>query len=86
MHLYIFETNDSVMNYTKFDWQLQSSLARVIRFEYRIHSPDVTLVLWLTASHTGDSRAKQASCLLHCLSVFTRLAVPLFRFTLRLNR
>ena len=42
---------------------------------------EVTLVLWLTASHTRVARAKQVSCLLHWLSVF-KLAVPLkFRFT-----
>ena len=42
------------MNYTKFDWQLPSSIARAIRFEHWTHSPEVILVLWLTAhmSHT----------------------------------
>ena len=49
------------MNDTKFDWQLPSSLARAIRFEQRIHSPDVTLMLWLTVSYTWVARAKQAS-------------------------
>ena len=49
------------MNYTKFDWHLPSSLARAIRCEHRIHSPDVTPMLWLTASHTWVARAKQVS-------------------------
>ena len=73
MNLYIFATVHSLMNNTKFDWQLSSSRARAICFELWIHFRDVTLVLWLTASHTGVSRAKQASCLLHWLSVFTLL-------------
>ena len=55
----------------KFDWQLPSSLACAIRFEHRSHLPEVTMVLWLTASHTRVAHAKQASCLLHWLSVFT---------------
>ena len=46
------------MDDTKFDRKLPSSLARAIRFEHRIHSLDVTLVLWLTASHTWVARAK----------------------------
>ena len=45
---------------------------------------NVTLVLWLTGSHTWVACAKQASCLLHWLSVFT-LAVRLFRFALQQN-
>ena len=48
------------------------------------YSPDVSLVLWLTASHTWVARAKQAPCLLHWLSVFT-LAVLLFCFALQQN-
>ena len=68
------------MNDTKFDWQLPSLLARAIRFENRIHSPDVTLVLWLTANRILVARVKQASCLLHWL------ADPLFRFALQQNR
>ena len=31
---------------------------------------DVTLMLWLKASHTRVARIKQALCLLHWLSVF----------------
>ena len=38
--------------------------------EHRTHSPEVILVLWLTASHIWVARAKQASCLLHWLSAF----------------
>ena len=53
------------MNYTKFDWQLASSLAREIRLEHRKYSPDETLVLWLTSNHIWVAIAKQASCLLH---------------------
>ena len=75
MNLYNFATVHSLMNDTKFDWQLPSSLLCAICFEHQIHSPDVTLVLWLAVSHTWVACAK----LLHWLSVFT-LAVPLFRF------
>ena len=85
MNLYSFATVHGLVNNTDFDWQLQSSFARAICFEHHNHSPDVTLVLWLTASHTWVAHAKQASCLLHWLSVLT-LAVPLFRFTPQQNR
>ena len=81
MNLQNFATVHSLMNDTKFDWQLPSSLARAISVEHRIHSPYVTLVLWLKASHTWVACAKQASCLLHWFSLFT-LAVPLFHFAL----
>ena len=40
-----FATVHSLINHTKFDRQLPSSLARAIRFKYLINSPDVTLVL-----------------------------------------
>ena len=53
-------------------------IARAIRFEHRTHSPEVALVLLLTASHIRVARAKHASCLLHWLSMFM-LSVPLFR-------
>ena len=53
----------------KFDLQLASSLDHAIGFEHRIHSPEVTLVLWLTASHTWVARAKQALvCSIGCPS------------------
>ena len=45
MNLLNFATTHSLMNETKFDWQMPSSLARAIHFAYRIHLPDVTLVL-----------------------------------------
>ena len=70
------------MNDKNFDWHLPSSLAHAIPVEHRIHAPDVTLVLWLTASNTWVTRAKQDSCLLNWLSVLT-MAVPLFRFALQ---
>ena len=79
MNLKIFA---NVHKWHKFDWQLPSSHARAKRFENWIHSPEVTLVLWLTGSHTWAACAKQASCFLYWLSVFT-LAVPFFRFTLQ---
>ena len=60
-------------------------LQRATRLEHRTHSPKVTLVLWLTENHIRVKREKQASCLLHWLSLFT-LADPLFHFTLRPNR
>ena len=69
----------------KFDWQLPSSLAHAIGFKHQTHLPEVILVLWLKASHTQVARAKQASCLLHWLSMFI-LTVPLFRFTLQQHR
>ena len=62
-----------------FDWELPSSLSCATRFEHQFHLPEVTLVLWLIASHTWVAHAKQASCFLHRLSVFTRV-VPLFYF------
>ena len=68
------------MNDTKFDWQLPDSLARAIRFEHRIHSPYVTLVLWLTASQPYIARAKQASCLLDWPSMFTVTGCSAFPF------
>ena len=80
--LELIATVHSLMDDIKFVWQLPNSHARAIRFEHLIHSSDVTLVLWLTASHTRVAREKQASVLLHWLSVFT-LAVPLFRFALQ---
>ena len=98
VHIYIFTfskqalnesldfcNSHSLMNDPKFDWQLPSSLAHAIRLEHQIHSPDVTLVLWLTASHTRVTRAKLASCLLHWLFMFTP-AVLLFRFILKKNK
>ena len=60
----------------KFDWQLPSSLARAIRFEYRTHSSDEI------DSEPHLSRTCKTSLR---LSVF-KLNVPLFQFTLRLNR
>ena len=48
-----------------------------MHFERRIHSPELTLVFWLTASHSWVARAKEASCLLHWLPMFT-LAVQLY--------
>ena len=41
----IFATVHSLMNDTKIDRQLPSSLAHAIRFEHRTHSPEVTQVL-----------------------------------------
>ena len=59
MNLKIFATVYGLMHDTKFDWQLPSSLTRAICFEHRIHSPDVTLVLWLTSSHTWVKRQRK---------------------------
>ena len=74
-----FVTVHSLINYTKLIDSCQVHLPW-IRFKHQIHSPEVTQVLWLTASHTWVAHAKQVICLLHWLSVFT-LAVPLFGFT-----
>ena len=45
MNLQNFATVHSIMNDTKFNRQLPSSLAHSIRFAYRLNSPDVTQVL-----------------------------------------
>ena len=41
----------NLMNHITYDRQLPCSLVRTMRFEHRIHSLAVTLVLRLTASH-----------------------------------
>ena len=70
--------------FTFSDCPCNKRIVRAIRFEHRAHTPKVTQVLWLTASHIRVTCAKQSSCLLHWLSMF-KVAVPLFRFTLRKN-
>ena len=77
----IILTFTSNLKFALIHWQLPSSLAHAIRFKHGAHSPEVTLVLRLTASHNRVAHAKQASCLLHWLSMFV-VAVPLFHFTL----
>ena len=64
----------------KFDWQLPSSLVHAIvalNIEFIRQK-------WHWCCHIWVAHAKQASCLLHWLSIF-KLAVLLFHFTLRLN-
>ena len=59
----------------KFDWQLPGSLARAIRSEHRTHTSDVI-----------DSEPHLSRTCKTPLAVVFKLAVPLFHFTLRLNR
>ena len=42
--------------------KLPSSLGHVIWFEHQIHSPEVIMLLCLTANHIKFLSAKQASC------------------------
>ena len=76
MNLLIFATVHSLINDTKFDWQLPSYFARAIRFEH-----ECIRQLWhwcrLPSSHTWVARAKQASC----CSICCRCSHWLFRFS-----
>ena len=85
MNLSIFVTVHSLMKDINLIDSCKAYLPVAICFEHGIHSPEVTMMLCLTASHTWGACAKQASCLLHWMSVFT-VAVPPICFTLQHNR
>ena len=59
----------------KFDWQLPGSLACAIRFKHRTHSPEVTVVLWLTAGHTWKTKPLVWSIGCPCSSWLFRFSV-----------
>ena len=77
MHLSFFATVHRLMSYTSLIDSCQLHLP--VHYASNI---EMMLVLWLTASHTWVTRAKQASCLLHWLSV----AFPFYTLTKPLKR